>query len=477
MTSTPLLDHITAARWFGGKGRRPRLVGVTPLPWLRPPGDWPAVRIEIAEIGYPEGDTELYQLLISYRPEQDQQQPLIAVQDPDHGRLAGVDGTDDPVLHAALLETILSGRRSDDDSSTGIGPSPAVGEPGDDTLLAAHVIGAAQDGEPAGLPSRIFAGEQSNTSILYADVALLKIFRRLQPGRNPDIAIHEQLTRAGNRRIARLQGWLTAGLRHDRDLPSSAESGPVGTDLAMLVQQLPNARNGWELALTALGDGQDLSRAAADLGSALADIHRDLRTRFGSQQADGTELADAMATRVAAAALVVPELGPLQAPLSRLLDRLRSHSVDVQRVHGDFHLGQALLTDDGWKIIDFEGEPAKTLAERHRPDSVWRDIAGALRSIDYAAAHRRDAVGDRWSADCRQGFLDGYRRSAGWQPDDSHGSSDPDDRSDPAEQEALLPAYLADKAIYEVVYEARNRPDWLPIPLAAVTALADGAAS
>lgn len=431
MTASPLLESISAARWFGGKGRRPRLVGVSPLPWLRPPGHWPAIRSEIAEIAYPDGDSEQYQLLIGYRPEPDQPEPLVAIDDPDHGRLAGVDATADPALHAALLDMIVTSRR------LGEGPS----------ALIAHRLG--RERTPGAMASRVFSGEQSNTSILYADVALLKVFRRLQPGRNPDIETHERLTRAGNRSVARLLGWLEA--------ERSGRSPAVRTDLAMLVEQLSGARDGWELALDALRNGKDFSDAAADLGIALAQIHRDLRTQFGTERTDGGVLADAMQSRLDAAAQVVPELDRLRTRLGVVFDRLRHRSVQVQRLHGDFHLGQTLLTADGWKIIDFEGEPAKAMADRLVPDSVWRDIAGALRSFDYAAAHGTDVDTDRWAADCCQAFLSGY---AGAEQDG------------PAADEATLPAYLADKAIYEVVYEARNRPDWLQIPLAAATALA-----
>jgi maltokinase len=126
----------------------------------------------------------------------------------------------------------------------------------------------------------------------------------------------------------------------------------------------------------------------------------------------------------------------------------------VQRVHGDFHLGQTLHTTRGWKIIDFEGEPAKSLAERAAPDSVWRDIAGMLRSFGYAAASVPGPGSAEWAAECRSAFLNGY----------TGGSLQPADA-------ATLRAYEADKAVYEVIYEVRNRPDWVDIPLTAIAAL------
>jgi maltokinase len=137
-------------------------------------------------------------------------------------------------------------------------------------------------------------------------------------------------------------------------------------------------------------------------------------------------------------------------------------------VHGDLHLGQTLRTVKNWKIIDFEGEPAKPLAERRRPDSPWRDVAGMLRSFDYAAELARidhaDATGDAdehdqvlarlWSARNVRAFLTGYQEADGGEI-----------------HEVLVTAYAADKAVYEAVYEARNRPAWLPIPLGALARL------
>lgn len=126
-------------------------------------------------------------------------------------------------------------------------------------------------------------------------------------------------------------------------------------------------------------------------------------------------------------------------------------------MHGDFHLGQVLATPHGWRVIDFEGEPLKSRTEREAPDSVWRDVAGALRSFDYAAAsagsHNPRAAA--WRDACRAAFLTNYCQSP-----------------PTAEDQAILQAYEADKAVYEVVYEVRNRPQWVSIPLAAVAGLA-----
>jgi len=166
-----------------------------------------------------------------------------------------------------------------------------------------------------------------------------------------------------------------------------------------------------------------------------------------------------MKSRLTAAVQIAPALEDYVDGVSARFDRLGETDLAVQRVHGDFHLGQTLRTPSGWKIIDFEGEPVKTLAERAAPDAVWRDVAGMLRSFDYAAASRPGPASAGWARNSQEAFLEGY----------AGGPLNPTDA-------AVLASYVADKAIYEVVYEVRNRPDWVAIPLAAVAGLArDGA--
>ncbi|QGN32347.1 phosphotransferase [Microlunatus sp. Gsoil 973] len=449
MTDDPLLKYITAARWFGGKGRSPQLIGVTALPWLRPPGDWPAIRQEIVEVGYPGGDDhEFYQLVVNYRPTDQVTDPVItATTDPVHGELSGVDGTEDPAAHGALLDLLLS-TRAGDASDTG--------------TLVAHRLG--DDPLVPGLPSRVFGGEQSNTSVLFAHLAIMKLFRRIEVGRNLDIETHDVLTRSGNADVARLYGWIEGSW-------SAPDQGiGYGADLAMVTELLPEARDGWEFALAELRAGHDFSAQAHRLGAALANVHDALRANFLTATEDGDQVSSIMGRRLDAAVAAAPQLAPYSDGLRGVFRSLAGRQLQTQRVHGDFHLGQTLFTPSGWKIIDFEGEPAKTLAERSRPDSIWRDIAGALRSFDYAAAHHPAAAGDTLAADwarvCQEAFLSGYGVSAGR---DDHDVGD--DHGDHGELDVLR-AYVADKAIYEVVYEARNRPDWVQIPLTAVASIA-----
>jgi maltokinase len=308
----------------------------------------------------------------------------------------------------------------------------------------------------ADLEPRLFTGQQSNTSVMLGKTAMLKLFRRLELGRNLDIEVHAALNATGIGDIAGLFGWIEGSWVSD--------GRQLDADLAMVIEQLTGAVDGWDLALDSLRTQNDSTKITTDsgfateaeaLGSALAEIHEALRLSFPKTKMLGARTAMIMMNRLHEAAQIAPALAPHVPGLLRCFDQLGAETLQTQRVHGDFHLGQTLRTPSGWKIIDFEGEPAKTMAERRAPDSPWRDVAGMLRSFDYAAASVPGTHSAAWAADCRAAFLRGY----------AEGELD--------ETEArMLRAYEADKAIYEVVYEVRNRPDWVHIPLGAVAALA-----
>ena len=204
----------------------------------------------------------------------------------------------------------------------------------------------------------------------------------------------------------------------------------------------------------------------------MCEVHALLREQFPTEPFDAPTAVEAMRGRLAAAVVDVPDLAEHAGALEAVFASVSGFEGELsQRIHGDLHLGQTLRTSLGWKLVDFEGEPVKSLAERRRPDSPWRDVAGMLRSFDYAAQSvvkdlqsTDDAGGQiryraqEWLTRNRQAFLDGYveqRLALGGA------------ELSPAEL-ALINAYEADKAVYEVLYEARNRPGWLDIPLSAI---------
>jgi maltokinase len=479
-----VLRYISSARWFAGKGRRVRLRSLTPLPWLtdvseffRPAGP-PAVRFEIAEVNYPPEEdpeppsaasdqaeeeldsrdfasigtpemaheiaampTEYYQLAVSYRPAPHAElhhAELGRFTDPDLGPVIGYDAAQDPEASGAILTALLGGRRL---------RSP-------DSEVRFNITSGS--GLSSDLEPRLFTGQQSNTSVMLGDTAIIKLFRRLELGHNLDIEVHGALNAAGISDVAGLFGWVEGNwVSGGRQLDA---------DLAMVIEQLAGAVDGWELALDSLRSenasaearaGSGFAPEAEALGKALSEIHDALRSAFPTKKVLGARTAMIMMDRLREAAGIAPALAPHIPDLLRRFDHLSAETLDTQRVHGDFHLGQTLHTPAGWKIIDFEGEPAKTMVERRAPDTVWRDIAGMLRSFDYAAATVPGPHSAAWAAECRAAFLRGY---AGVELD--------------AADVGMLRAYEADKAIYEVVYEARNRPDWVDIPLRAVAALA-----
>ncbi len=315
----------------------------------------------------------------------------------------------------------------------------------------------------------MLTGEQSNTSIIVEPVdgppAIVKVFRTLHPGANPDVEVLAALTRVGSGHVPALRGWLEGTW-----LPAVGAE-PVSGHLAVAVEFLPGSEDAWRVALAAVRERRDFTAAARDLGAATAQVHADLATAFGTTavDADGRErMVRSLQARLAWARSAVPDLDVHAAALdahAASLEELRDLP-PMQRVHGDLHLGQVLQAPGkGWVLLDFEGEPLRPLAERTVPDLALRDVAGMLRSIDYAAGHdtveggadaSAAAAADTWAADTRDAFCEGYGAVAG---------------RDPREAADLLRALQLDKALYEVVYEARNRPGWLRIPLTAVSRL------
>jgi maltokinase len=396
------MRHLENVRWFGGKGAGARLVARAPLPPYTPSDAHPAVRSEVAELAYPDGHTEHYHLLVAHYPDGASPPGTVLGTDEVDGRtVVVVDATTDPDALAAFV--------------------------------------AATEPAFADRPVKVWSGEQSNTTLTLGGSDLYKLFRRIEPGPNLDA---EVLVALGGGSVPELRGRLLGAW------PSGEP-----TDLGMVIQRVPEATDGWDLATAACAAGEDFTERAHALGSALRDVHTRLALAFGTQTRPGDELADTMGERLTAAVASAPELAEHEDALRGAFDVVRGQDLTVQRVHGDFHLGQTLFSPAGWTIIDFEGEPAKTAAERRAFDSPWRDVAGMVRSFDYVrSAHPEpgSAAATNWADAAREAFLIGYCGAT---------TGDP-----------VLGGYVIDKAVYEVLYELRNRPDWVEIPMRAIRA-------
>lgn len=343
-------------------------------------------------------------------------------------------------------------------------------------------------GATGGLPDdvlvaggRVVTGEQSNTSVVLPGVpapgkagAILKILRTVAPGPHPDVVVPQLLTRAAWEGVPRFLGALEVpvpvvqpddtgsdtGSDTGYDTGSGRARPPEGmVALAVLSELVPDADDGFELACEHAGRGESFAHLAAGLGRVVAELHTVLRQAMPpGPHLDPAELVAGLRRRAAQAVAAAPSLTTRAAQVGTLLDDLRHRlpPVRLQAIHGDLHLGQSLHSASGWRLLDFEGEPQRPVAERTAPDLPLRDVAGMLRSFDYAAAVGGAPDPAQWRAEAGHAFLAGYQATAS------------PSGMDPPTHDTVLRALVLDKAMYEVVYETRQRPDWLHIPLAAV---------
>ncbi len=355
------------------------------------------------------------------------------------------DGPHDPVFAAALIDTIAGERSLAGDGVSAAGT--ALGASG--TILRSRVLG----------------GEQSNTSIVYdmeggpLPFVIAKVFRVLHHGENPDVTTQAALTQGGSHRAPPLVGYLAATWPDP-----GRETGTATGHLAFAQEFLPGLDDAWRVALRAAAEKESFADRAYDLGIATAEVHATLARVLSTVPAGADDVEDAlvsMRARLRVAANEVSGIAQFAGSITAVYAAAASGDLPrLQRIHGDLHLGQALLSPDrGWMLIDFEGEPLRPMDERSRPDSTLRDIAGMLRSFDYVAgslAHTNGTDARDWASEARRSYVDGYVASSGF---------------DVRAHRILLDAFELDKAVYEAVYESRSRPTWLGIPLAAVERL------
>ena len=449
---------IGSQRWYAAKGHTPALTRLRGFRLDDPDG-----RVGIETLVLRDDTTPqptVYQVPLTYRdaPLRGAEAALVGTM--EHSVLGTryvYDAPHDPVYVAALWR-LLQGRTFAQAASASNTLEPA---------FTGHTVTApyAAPTRPGDVTaSRVLGGEQSNTSIVVGvsgtGPVIIKLFRTLAPGPNPDIVLQPALAAAGCTHVPRTLGWVSG--RWDDDLDDG--------HLAFAQEFLSGTQDAWRVAADSVASGADLVGGAAQLGAVVAQIHRLLAEAFPTEAPtveDRVRLITGLRQRFRAAAAEVPELAPLAGAVHARYDvALQASWPRLQRIHADLHLGQVIAHPTrGWIVLDFEGEPLRPLAERAAPDLPMRDLAGMVRSFDYAAgAHRQahpdlgaDAVSAAraWSRRCQDQFLAGYREALPDLPDHPE----------------VLDALVLDKALYEVVYEARNRPGWLEIPLTAVREL------
>jgi maltokinase len=443
-----LQEWVVAQRWFGAKGRQVSALEVLQAVPLR--DDEPLLVLAMIAARFPSGTHDLYQVPIGIRH---------ADEGWDKGVIAQAagwtiyDGLTDPDLARELLKRMRE---------------ESVARAGGSTLTFRWSQGPKLNGAEV----RPMGVEQSNSSMVFGDRLVLKSFRRLEPGVNPELELLRFLDQHQFKNIAPLAGWY------------EYEGRLVESTLGILQEYLKGARDGWSLAVDEDGEDPDrLIEQLDELGVVTGRMHSVLgsdasESAFAPEEPSDDTLALLTATVDEEIEKIFKNLpqddeGPLSTICRRSQDvRERLGQLSrvgtggrVIRTHGDYHLGQVMLTERGWVILDFEGEPARTLPERRQKRSPLRDVAGMLRSFSYVAA-AGEILGTRvmpedWESRARAAFLEGYFREV-------------DPALLPPGQESiekLLSVFELEKAVYELNYEINNRPDWVGIPVASILRL------
>ncbi|NYF79401.1 maltose alpha-D-glucosyltransferase [Granulicella arctica] len=511
-----LPTYLPNQRWFGAKSRTIETINVRD--WAEIPGTGAA--LFFLDLVYTDGQRDTYQLPLAHTTGHEAEELLASAPASVLATLKTPTGPmllHDAVLREELRQSLLT--LIADDAAFPLGNTV-----GDIHGHKSTAFDELRGHDP--LPARTGSAEQSNTSILYNGKLIMKLFRRLQTGENPDTEIGRFLTETAHfPRIAPFLGDITL---------TSATGEP--TTLAMLQGLVPNEGDGWQWTLDELSRYYDSCAnlpipddlgtvpsflsdahppaaadehagfyldAAALLGRRTAEMHLALATPTDNPAfvAEPFSIDDLNADAQRIQTQISQSLDALKRGMSQLSDLTtdsaalllsrrielfsRTHAITAIspqqagqriRIHGDYHLGQVLRSKVDYVILDFEGEPARTLAERRAKQSPLKDVAGMLRSFSYAAfagleqfSQRRPEAAKNsepwarlWQNAVATAFLRAYRQAI---------AANPHLIPQPPQAQVLLNAYLLEKSLYELLYELNNRPAWVRIPLAGILAL------
>jgi maltose alpha-D-glucosyltransferase / alpha-amylase len=459
--------YLATQRWFGDKARRVDTVIPVTQSVVAIGSD--LALLLVVRVGFDRGEPVEYFL------------PLVATQsEPPDESLAVITAADgtwhliDAVWVDAFRAWLLTSLASNDHDATGA--FRWARQPDVDAVIQRAIS----------QPSRVSSAQQSNSSIVYGNEIILKLFRRLSPGINPEVELGRFLSGTTSfRNTPMLLGeWSLTGVDH------------ATTSLAVAQSFVQSVGDGWSFTLDAITSRQDSPESIAGrLGQLTAQMHLALESASGDadlapeliseSDADVWRASTSLAIDQTAASLG-SHAGQYSGDTRELIDAFVSQAKQMTsqtsgfdrligctktRVHGDYHLGQTLRTADDFVILDFEGEPQRPIHERRQKTSPFKDVAGMLRSFGYArgAIERQSPDSDRaalvsWERSARRAFIDQYVLE----------SRDGNARYLPASDDDIRQAIAAwelDKALYEVNYELNNRPDWLALPLAATLKL------
>jgi len=502
-----LPNYLTQQRWFGGKSRTIRSAKVA----SSTPIDNGTYVLALIDVTYDDESSDRYQL------------PLAVAS----GSAAEELRSGSPKAILATLGDASKGAVLYDASASEGFRQALIGlftAPASDSEITASHSPAFDPQSLAGTKSRVGSAEQSNTSILFDEVAILKLFRRLQPGENPDVEMTRFLTDTAHFKsipaylgelhsgadepttLAFLQafasnegdGWswfseeLTRFYEAVANSPAPVSLGKPASFLT--ASEIPEEAR--ERAGLALGAAALLGTRTAEMHIALATpttnpafaaeptipqtLEQDsIRIRDQAQRTlealkrNLTSVPDELADR---AALLLSQRGSLLARAQAITAAAPQGSGQRIRIHGDYHLGQLLRSKSDFLIVDFEGEPARSLEERRQKQSPLKDVAGMLRSFSYASRSALDRYTQRrpekadvlskwatlWENTVSSSFLQAYRDTM---------QQAPVLIPEPKQAESMLLAFLLEKSLYELLYELNNRPTWLHIPLNGLLAL------